>query len=149
MGPDFTPEWIWGNDAETAVFAQVYGADLTTIFSFSLDKDKPDTSLANRICSSFHALEVVDAAASFPSSTSMRQTLWEAVGLVWPLCLGDPEIYRMDSVVEIESIDSSSKRLAWKVYNHPLFPRFVQRLVDENCGLLDTPSNICSREADS
>ncbi len=138
MPPDFTSEWIWGNDAETAVFAQGYGADLTIIFSFSLDKDKPHTSLANRICSSFHALEVADAAASFPNSTSMREGLWEAVSLVWPLCLKHPEISKVDSVVDIESIDSSRERLAWKVYNHPLFPRFVQHLANEKCRLLST-----------
>ncbi|KAJ0280550.1 hypothetical protein Brms1b_001867 [Colletotrichum noveboracense] len=47
---DFHPEWIWGDDAETTVFAQGYGNDRTIIFSFSLDASKPPTSLANRIC---------------------------------------------------------------------------------------------------
>ncbi|KAJ3954725.1 hypothetical protein N0V92_008769 [Colletotrichum tropicale] len=49
---DFHPEWIWGDDAETTVFAQGYGNDRTIIFSFSLDASKPPTSLANRICAS-------------------------------------------------------------------------------------------------
>jgi len=39
--PSFQPEWIWGDDEETTVFAQSYGEKHTIIFSFSLDRDGP------------------------------------------------------------------------------------------------------------
>ncbi|KAI8253799.1 hypothetical protein K4K58_006927 [Colletotrichum sp. SAR11_239] len=76
---DFHPEWIWGDDAETTVFAQGYGNDRTIIFSFSLDASKPPTSLANRICACMHGIEVDDASNSFKDSAAMREDLWNAV----------------------------------------------------------------------
>ena len=65
--PEFVREFIWGNDEETVVFAQGYGADLTVIFSFSLVDSKSPTSLASRICNSFHGLDTTEAAATFPT----------------------------------------------------------------------------------
>ncbi|KAI8174703.1 Serine/threonine-protein kinase Nek2 [Colletotrichum sp. SAR 10_66] len=80
---DFHPEWIWGDDAETTVFAQGYGNDRTIIFSFSLDASKPSTSLANRICACMHGIEVDDESKSFKDSAAMREALWNAVRDVW------------------------------------------------------------------
>ena len=48
---EFTGEWIWGDEEETEVYAQGYGADATTIFRFS--KNDRRTSLANRIVSCY------------------------------------------------------------------------------------------------
>ncbi|KAI8281996.1 hypothetical protein K4K59_008064 [Colletotrichum sp. SAR11_240] len=76
---DFHPEWIWGDDAETTVFAQGYGNDRTIIFSFSLDAFKPPTSLANRICACMHGIEVDDDSKSFKDSAAMREALWNAI----------------------------------------------------------------------
>ncbi|KAF3798895.1 hypothetical protein GCG54_00000328 [Colletotrichum gloeosporioides] len=72
---DFHPEWIWGDDAETTVFAQGYGNDRTIIFSFSLDASKPPTSLANHICACMHGIEVDDVSKSFEHSAAMREAL--------------------------------------------------------------------------
>ncbi|KAH9237893.1 hypothetical protein K456DRAFT_1770376 [Colletotrichum gloeosporioides 23] len=97
---DFHPEWIWGDDAETTVFAQGYGNDRTIIFSFSLDASKPPTSLANRICACMHGIEVDDASKSFKDSAAMREALWNAVRDVWSACSTDKRVsYLRDSEI--------------------------------------------------
>ncbi|KAI0105310.1 kinase-like domain-containing protein [Nemania sp. FL0031] len=130
---DFTEEWIWGDDAETTVFAQGYGNDRTVIFSFRLDSSQIPTSLPNRICNSFHALEVPEA-ESFPNPDEMRDSLWSAVRGVWPVCLQHESISRMDTIVDVGDEDRTTGRAAWKVYSHPWFPRFLQILADTDLG---------------
>ncbi|KAI1130700.1 hypothetical protein F5Y10DRAFT_288806 [Nemania abortiva] len=130
---DFTPEWIWGDDAETTVFAQGYGKDRTVIFSFRLDSSQAPTSLANRICNSFHALEVPEA-ESFHSPDDMRDSLWNAVRTVWPECLQHESISRMDTVVDIGDQDRTTGRSFWKVYSHPWFSRYLHILTDPDLG---------------
>ncbi|KAK3994515.1 nima-related kinase 5 [Cladorrhinum sp. PSN332] len=147
--PSFQPEWIWGDDDEITVFAQGYGEKRTTIFSFQLDKHGPDISLANRICNSFHRLEPTSEAATFPNPDAMRKALWDAVERVWPQCLIEPGLSKLDAIVQIDSADGSSEELTWKVYHHPLFPRFIQHLSDETLGTTRvTPSGIVVDFAD-
>jgi hypothetical protein len=129
--PVFQPEWIWGDDEETTVFAQGFGSNLTVIFSFSLLKINACDSLASRICNKFHGLQA-PADASFPDSTALRKALWDAVHGVWPECILDPGISSLDAIVYIDSVGSSFDMLAWKVYHHPKFSRFVQLLSE--CG---------------
>ena len=127
---NFEPAHIWGDDEGKAVYAQGYGAGLTTIFIFDTEDSKPPTSLARRICNSFHDLEA-DEEATFPDMKAMHQSLWAAVRTVWLLCLEDSKITALDAVVDIDSIDSSLDKITWKVYHHPLFSRFIQSLADD------------------
>lgn len=127
--PDFEPEWIWGDDAETTVFAQGYGLDLTVIFSFVLSPSKPLSSLANRICTSFHGLETADEKHTFPDPGAMREALWGAVHKVWSRCSKDPKISKLDTVVNIDQ-EVASSEVTWNVYHHPMFTRYVQHLKD-------------------
>lgn len=72
---EFEPEWVWVDDEGTNVYAQGYGRDLTVIFSFSADKRKPSTSLANRVCTKYEGLETEDPQPPFlPSRTCTRQS---------------------------------------------------------------------------
>ncbi|KAJ0288079.1 hypothetical protein COL940_002221 [Colletotrichum noveboracense] len=103
---DFHPEWIWGDDAETTVFAQGYGNDRTIIFSFSLDASKPPTSLANRICACMHGIEVDDASKSFKDSAAMREALWNAVRDV--CYLRDSEIGKTTLLPNDEQVEFAS-----------------------------------------
>ncbi|KAE9577235.1 hypothetical protein CGCF415_v001807 [Colletotrichum fructicola] len=129
---DFHPEWIWGDDAETTVFAQGYGNDRTIIFSFSLDASKPPTSLANRICACMHGTEVDDASKSFKDSAAMREALWNAVRDVWSACSTDKRISQPDVVFAVDHHDdaSSSSDVRWNAYSHPLFQRYISYLRD-------------------
>jgi hypothetical protein len=133
---DFEPEWIWGDDAETIVFAQGYGLGHTTVFSCSLDSSKLPSTLSNRTCTSFHSLEAIADANTFPNADSMRQALWEAVRIVWPQSLEDPSIDDVDAVVGIDSSSNSHDKICWRVYHHPLFPRSLQCLDDEGDGTI-------------
>ncbi|KAK2777316.1 nima-related kinase 5 [Colletotrichum kahawae] len=105
---DFHPEWIWGDDAETTVFAQGYGNDRTIILSFSLDASKPPTSLANRICACMHRIEVDDDSKSFKDSAAMREALWNAVRDVWPACSNDERASHPDVVFAIDYHDDEN-----------------------------------------
>jgi hypothetical protein len=133
---DFNPEWIWGDDAETTVYAQGYSdTGQTVIFTFRLSESKPPSGLANRICTRFHGLHTDDDGSpshTFPDSNAMRQALWDAVRVVWPQCLQDPAISEPDAVVDVDGSDSSPENITWAVYHHPLFPRYMQILRDED-----------------
>ncbi|EJT80668.1 hypothetical protein GGTG_00662 [Gaeumannomyces tritici R3-111a-1] len=97
---DFEPERIWGDDAETTVFAQGYGLGHTAMFSFTLDPSKPPTAMLNRICTRFHALETSTEAGTFPNADIMRQALWKAVEVVWLQCLAGPRIDDVGAMVD-------------------------------------------------
>ena len=134
IGAAFKPEWIWGDDTETTVFAQGYGSDHTVIFSFCLDSSKPPSTLPNRICTSFHGLDATTDTTTFPDADSMRRALWEAVHIVWPQCLEHPRINDVDAVVDIDASNPQGE-ISWRVYHHRLFPRYLQCLGDEAGGL--------------
>ena len=55
-GSKFTGEWIWGDEQETEVYAQGYGASLTVIFRFKRYPHADPTSLASRIVVCYHDL---------------------------------------------------------------------------------------------
>ncbi|KAF0326611.1 nima-related kinase 5 [Colletotrichum asianum] len=133
---DFHPEWIWGDDAETTVFAQGYGNDRTIIFSFSLDASKPPTSLANRICACMHGIEVDDDAKSFKDSAAMREALWNAVRNVWSACSTDERASQPDIIFAVDHHDdgSSSNDVRWNAYSQPLFQRYISYLRDNEIG---------------
>lgn len=142
---DFKPEWIWGDDAETTVFAQGYGNDRTIIFSFSLNPSKASTSLANRICAYMHGLEVNDESHSFADATAMSEAVWEAVRRFWPACSADPRAQRPDVVFAIDpdADETSRDETPWHAYQHPLFQRYVGYLADDKSTGPPLPSPPC------
>lgn len=127
---DFEPEWIWGDDDETTVYAQAYGSGHTIIFSFKLDATKPPTGLANRLCTCYHGLSVHHETTTFPDRPAMRKALWEAVGFVWPHCLKDLEICRPDAVVDVDGSSISVENVTWRVFRHRFYRRYIKHLGD-------------------
>lgn len=69
-------EWIWGDDNESVVFAQVYGHGHSLIFRFTADEERP-YGLATRIVNCYHDIDVTDQDATFADRPSMGM----AVGL--------------------------------------------------------------------
>ncbi|RMZ80383.1 hypothetical protein DV738_g2782, partial [Chaetothyriales sp. CBS 135597] len=129
----FEPEWIWIDDEGSNVYAQGYGRSRTVIFSFSADNHNPPTSLGNRVCTKYEGIETKDEAATFPTIKDMRDAIWGAIRHVWPRYLSHPGLGTgLDTVVAVDSIDSSIEKVTWKVYSHPLFPRFIQNLASES-----------------
>jgi hypothetical protein len=128
----FEPEWIWADDEGTNIYAQGYGGDRTVIFSFSAHKSTPPTSLANRVCTKYEEIETEDPADTFPTIDHFHAAIWGAIRHVWPHCVSNSELNKLDAVVGIDSIDSSIEKVEWKIYSHPLFPRFIQNLADES-----------------
>lgn len=57
-------EWIWGDDAETTLFAQAFGDGKTLIFRFVVDQTEPE-SLATRVVNYFHDLKTINTRARF------------------------------------------------------------------------------------
>ncbi|KAL3469848.1 hypothetical protein BJX99DRAFT_264770 [Aspergillus californicus] len=104
----FTAEWVWGDDAETTVYAQGHGSGLTVIFRFKLDRERPSTSLANRIVTCYHELHAESPGDSFPGRESMREKLWDAVEQVGPRCIEHPSIAGVDVVVDIDVLPNES-----------------------------------------
>ena len=129
----FEPEWVWADDEGTNVYAQGYGRDLTVIFSFSADKHKPPTSLANRVCTKYEGLETEDPAGTFPTITDLHAAIWGAIRHIWPHCVSHPDLRtNLDAVVGVDSSDSSIEKITWNIYSHPRFPQFVKNLADES-----------------
>ena len=126
----FNPEWIWGDEAQSTVFAQVYGCGHTAIFSFVVDYDEPRSSLANRLVNCYHDLDLGDENVTFPDRSAMREALWRAVRRVWSDCIQDPSITAVDAIVDIKA--TKCDLVSWKVHRHPLFSKFVT-LLEESC----------------
>ncbi|OAA55847.1 Protein kinase-like domain protein [Niveomyces insectorum RCEF 264] len=128
----FEPEWVWADDEGTSIYAQGYGRGLTVIFSFSADKQKPPTALANRVCTKYEEVETEDPASTFPTIKDLHAAIWGAIRHIWPRCTSHPDLRdKLDAVVDVDSIDSSLEKTTWTVYSHPCFPQFVRNLADE------------------
>lgn len=129
---EFVPEWVWVDDEGTNVYAQGHEQDLTVI-SFGADKNKPPTSLANRVCTKYEGVDTEDPAATFPTINDLHAAIWGAIRHIWPHCVSHDDLRtKLDAVVAVDSIDSSLEKVTWSVYSYPLFPRFVQNLADES-----------------
>ncbi|RMD40840.1 hypothetical protein DV735_g4318, partial [Chaetothyriales sp. CBS 134920] len=135
----FEPEWVWVDDEGSHVYAQGYGGNLTVIFSFAADSRNPPISLANRVRTKYEELETTDAAATFPTTKDMHNAIWGAIHHVWPRYVSQSNLaHQLDTVVAVDSIDSSIEKVTWNVYSHPLFHQFIQTLAEENPGRAPT-----------
>ena len=139
----FTPEWIWGNDEETEVYAQGYGSGYTVIFSFKRNLDRDPTSLANRIVTCYHHdddsdndngedIGDVDEQLTFANIDAMREQLWKAVDEIWPQVIqNEHDLKKIDSVIDIDAAfmkESGFGPVEWHIYAHPLFSIFFRCL---------------------
>lgn len=114
-------EWIWGDDAETIVFAQAYGMSKTLIFRFSLDRQNTN-SLASRIVSCYHGLNVSDPLGSFPDRSATRAAVWAALASIWLDCIALAAADAPDTIIDI--MDDNS----WKSVQEPLFADYLSIL---------------------
>lgn len=64
-----TGEWIWGDDAETTVYAQAYGDNRTLIFRFKANGEEP-LSLPTRVANWYNDIDVPSEKATFPGRPS-------------------------------------------------------------------------------
>ena len=124
-------EWIWGNDLETIVFAQVFGHGKTLIFRFTLDSKQQPQSLPTRIVNCYHDLTVDSASATFPDRPSMRTAIWSAIAAVWTEISEQPGINDPDVIIDFfdtGSIDNPS-RITWSLCHDNIFNGFVHLLL--------------------
>lgn len=132
---DMEPEWIWGDNAETTVYAQAYGSGFTIIFSFRPNNvvlgGARSSPLARRISAYYHDPSGAGKDVGFIDRTAMREELWRAVRKVWPECINSLT-RRLDSVVDVDTDEGGE--ICWKTYRHPLFPRFIKCLGELACG---------------
>lgn len=116
-----TGEWLWGDDAETVVFAQAFGVGKTLIFRFSLDPQNT-TSLASRIVNCYHDLDVANTQASFDGRPAMRQAVWTGIASIWPDCVKLAAADAPDTIIDI--MDD----MLWKSVQEPLFRDYLSIL---------------------
>ncbi|KAI1187690.1 hypothetical protein F5B17DRAFT_304738 [Nemania serpens] len=116
--------------------AQGYGSDQTAIFGFTRRSLKSEKALSNRICNSFHGLDVAEEyeATQFANSAAMRKALWDSIRAVWPACLMNSAISNLATVSDVDSSDSSLENIACHDYRHPAYDRFLLALTDEARG---------------
>ncbi|KFZ05786.1 hypothetical protein V501_08021 [Pseudogymnoascus sp. VKM F-4519 (FW-2642)] len=128
-------EWIWGDDAETTVFAQAFGDGKTLIFRFVVDHTEPE-SLATRVVNYFHDLETIDTRARFLDWASMRTEIWSSVATVWDECSDEPTVEDPDVVINIYEArltDDAPPQAMWKICHEvDLFNKYADLLLPQD-----------------
>ncbi|KAM0805143.1 kinase-like domain-containing protein [Usnea florida] len=124
-------EWIWGDDLETIVFAQVFGHGKTLIFRFTLDSKQQPQSLTTRIVNCYHDLSVDSASATFPDRPSMRTAIWSAIAAVWAKCSEQPAIKDPDVIIDVYNTESTDlpSRITWSLCHDDIFNDFIHLLL--------------------
>ena len=120
-----TGEWIWGDDAETTVFAQAFGKGKMVIFRFSLDKDGTD-ALPSWIVNCYHGREVPGPQVSFPTRHPMRVLLMSAIASIWPECSSIPDVGDPDAIVNVFGNGT------WNICYDRLFTDYIKLLLPLN-----------------
>lgn len=124
-------EWIWGDDAETTVFAQAFGEGKTLIFRFVVDNTRPQ-SIATRVVNYFHNVENNDPSSSFPDRASMRTEIWSAVAKVWTECSIKPTVEDLDVIIDVYEAKPtvSPPQIMWSIcHETELFNNYVNFLL--------------------
>ncbi|KYK59811.1 Protein kinase-like protein [Drechmeria coniospora] len=122
-------EWIWGDDEETAVFAQAYGHGRTLIFQFASDQGRP-FSLPSRIVNCYHDVQVTDPNASFADRPSMRAALWLALSSIWPDCIESPQTAGSDVIIDVGDAGSEEPepQISWVARHDARFNDYLDIL---------------------
>ncbi|ATY61772.1 kinase-like domain [Cordyceps militaris] len=114
-------EWIWGDDAETTVFAQAFGINRTIIFRFIADNSHPD-SLPSRIVNCYHDRNISQPQETFPGLVAMRAALWSAVAAIWLDCA------RLDATSQPDTIINVTEDGSWEVVTDYLLADYLSLL---------------------
>ena len=124
-------EWIWGDDAEKAVFAQAFGDSKTLIFRFVVDDTQPQ-SIATRVVYYFHGLEINGTSARFSDRASMRMEIWSAIAKVWAECGNKPTVEDPDVIIDVYEARPSvgPSQILWRIYHEvDLFNNYISLLL--------------------
>ena len=134
-------EWIWGNDLETIVFAQVFGHGKTLIFRFTQDRRQHPQSLTTRIVNCYHDLTVDSASATFSDRPSMRTAIWSAIAAVWAKCSEQPAIKDPDVIIDVYDTGSTDlpSRITWSICHDDIFTDFIDLLLPPSQLLVKQP----------
>ncbi|KAI1076824.1 kinase-like domain-containing protein [Whalleya microplaca] len=124
-------EWIWGDDNETAVFAQAFGHGKTLIFQFTLDNSQRLESLPTRVVNCYHGLPVDDKSATFQDRASMRRAIWSAIATIWAECSDQPTVKDPDVIIDIFDHASTGilPDVSYSIYHEPIFNDYVDLLL--------------------
>ena len=120
-----SPDSIWGDKTETVVYAQVLKLHpgRAAIFRFYRNPRHSPKSLANRVVSCYHDINVQDDTLSFRDRAAMRSAIWSSIATVWHRCVKDPSFFAPGTVVDLSSDDNEG--LIWCVYRSPLFDGYL------------------------
>ncbi|KAH6669688.1 hypothetical protein F5X68DRAFT_249113 [Plectosphaerella plurivora] len=121
---DVVPGTIWGDEAETIVYAQAGGNGDSLIFRFSLNPAKSPHSLPNRIVNCFHVIDEDDIKSTFVSRSDMRKEIWTAVVKVWAKCLRDEKNLKPGVIVDLDTNDAGD--ITWTAAEDPLFEKYLE-----------------------
>lgn len=120
-------EWIWGDDAETTIFAQAYGDNRTCIFRFKSDKRQP-LSLTTRLVNCYNDIDIDDEKESFPRRPDMRAALWAAVASVWKDCVESTHAAHLDIIFDMFTNEENGE-ITWQACHDPAFDNYLGHLL--------------------
>ncbi|KAM6511736.1 hypothetical protein FALCPG4_016735 [Fusarium falciforme] len=116
------PEGVWGDQNETVVYAQVLKLN-PAIFRFYKNPRHSPKSLANRVVSCYHDINIQDDTLSFRDRAAMRSAIWSSIASVWHRCARDPNFSAPGTVIDLSSDDNEG--LTWCIYRSPLFNEYL------------------------
>ena len=117
---------IWGDDAESEVFAQTHNQEMCIIFRYSLNSKLPK-SLPSRVVNCFLDLPVADTSESFPNRALMREALYASIREVWDQCIQHPSITAPGVIVEIYK-DAEGQH-QWHISHEGSYNQYVESLL--------------------
>lgn len=117
---------IWGDDAESEVFAQTQNQATCVIFRYSLSSKLPK-GLPSRIVTCFHDLLVADASETFPDRASMREAIYSSIREVWDQCIQHPSITAPDVIAEI--YEDAKGQHQWRISHEGSYNQYVESLL--------------------
>ncbi|RSL77403.1 hypothetical protein CEP51_009116 [Fusarium floridanum] len=142
-----TQDSIWGNESDTLVYAQVlhirYGRAI--IFRFDRNPRHSPKSLANRVVSYYHGINIHNDTLGFRDEAAMRTAIWSSIATIWPWCATDPNVFTPGTVIDLSSDDGDD--IIWCVYRSPLFDQYLGLLRDiQKCDLIPPTSRAITMD---
>ncbi|PTB73405.1 hypothetical protein M440DRAFT_1464871 [Trichoderma longibrachiatum ATCC 18648] len=126
---------IYGNDAETQVFAHAHDTNSSSSLTFRITQDaaRPPQNFANRIVARFHDLSVSSSGETFPDRESMRKALGDAIRRAWSGCVYAAAIpYAVVDlyVGDVEEIELEEADVKWRMRHETvLYQQYLDALL--------------------